>query len=169
MASDLLTYCNFCDLSTPHGYTVHYHGVPCVQAVVSDHPLDPRDFSGHAGLVVPNSVNQPISFELQVEDGTRFPTLIETDITKPCTLVVVKDGDVYGRHQVSLLPGDKVTVSVDEDNVGYSFVGAPMPANPEGKVVTVYYTKDSTTGAVRYAIFTKPRGHFAGASFVQEE
>jgi hypothetical protein len=167
--SILATKCTFCDLSFPHAcsYTTlirHYKGFPCFHTVVRDHPLDPRDLSRGLDFAVPDAANLPFRFELQVEDGTRFPVLMETLIHKPCTLVVVKDGDVYGAHRVSLLPGDNVSFSSDEDNRYGSLIGSPMPDTPEGKSISVYYGTDSNTGVVHYWIGIYPGGKFSGAT-----
>lgn len=115
MSKELITRCDFCDLSIPHTrFVCHYNGFPGV--TITTGLNDPRLVNEGYMLSVSDSCFLEFRFELQVDNGTRFPLLLgQTDIIKPCVLVVVKDGVVYGTDHVELLPGDIVLVETDED------------------------------------------------------
>ena len=150
--------CDFCDLSIPHIQGIpHYHGIPICE--INDTSVffdsrDPRKPKTTIFYNIPSTCKLEFQFELEVKDGTRFPVLIgETTINKPCTLVVVKNGEVYGNNRIAMLTGDIVEVSTDEENK-YGSIIIPMVDNSL-KIVSVSFVNKPE---LKYSILIMPGG-----------
>ncbi len=127
----------------------HLGGVTCVlkkHNLTTTHSLYPYHPDDEFWVCV-----NPLTytFAVLVSDGTLFPISVGCNrIVKPCEFVVVINQRIHDIHRVSLVYGDTIEFTSDEDKKGGLFNKTTWASsNPVPKRVGIEYSSD------RYDIF----------------